>query len=96
MKKWMLTQIQKPPWICKYMWEYNFYSMLFAIQFTCFVYSVALAEGKKKEGNQEYVKKNYEGALRLYTEAISKYYMHLSLSTKHIARPRQRKLFSEN
>jgi len=43
------------------------------MKFTRFVCSVALAEAKKQEGNQEYVKKNYEGALRLYTEAISKY-----------------------
>ncbi|KAK3753326.1 hypothetical protein QZH41_015276 [Actinostola sp. cb2023] len=31
---------------------------------------IVMAEQKKVEGNQEYVKKNYEGALRLYTEAI--------------------------
>ena len=33
-------------------------------------FSSAIAEEKKAEGNQQYSRKNYEEAVKLYTEAI--------------------------
>lgn len=33
-------------------------------------FSLAIAEEKKAEGNQQYSRKNYEEAVKLYTEAI--------------------------
>ena len=35
--------------------------------FSC---SFAKADAKKQEGNREYIQKNYEAAVKLYTEAI--------------------------